>query len=243
MEFSLPPSTIFWKIFPKNKILEAFQKTGKSGITDLRGELSENIEKIIWKHKIAKSTLGILPSENILEIHIFEIFLKNKSIPNHILKTIDILSPHPILYVLRYENDFHKDFLFAISLKKSGAENMRHKYLLSGWNEYIDFNFSAITTDELYENICKKILEKNNSHNNFQKDFRENISLSSWEQEGWKVEEKNFQKIVENYDYKNKLTKEIETLKNKMKKEKNLAKRNEIHLQIQAKIQELKKIA
>lgn len=56
---------------------------------------------------------------------------------------------------------------------------MRHKYLLSGWNEYIDFNFSAITTDELYENICKKILEKNNSHNNFQKNFRENISLSS----------------------------------------------------------------
>ena len=239
MDFSLPRSAFFEKILPKNTILENFQKTSKSGITELKTELSKNIQKIIWKYKIAESTTGIRKTENILEIQIFEIILKEETIPFHILKTIDTLIPYPIFYILTFEKNFHKKTAYAISLKKFWVENSKSPYLFSDWNEKMNFDFTAITTDNLYENICKKFLEKENEKEDFNKNFSKNHTNN---EENPKTENKNLQKIIEHRELKIKLKKEIEMLESKMRKEKNLAKRNEIYLQIKNKTQELRKI-
>lgn len=226
-------------MLPKNTILENFQKTGKSGITELKTELSKNIEKIIWKYKIAESTTGIRKTENILEIQIFEIILKEEKIPFHILKTIDTLIEYPILYILTFEKNFYKKTAYAISLKKSWTEKTKNPYLFSDWNEEINFDFTAITTDNLYENICKKFLEKENEKENFNKNFSKNHTDN---EENPKIENKNFQTTIEHRELKIKLKKEMEILQSKMRKEKNLAKRHELHLQIQKKKIEYEKL-
>lgn len=103
----------------------------------------------------------------------------------------------------------------------------------------MNFDFTAITTDNLYENICKKFLEKENEKEDFNKNFSKNHTNN---EENPKTENKNLQKIIEHRELKIKLKKEIEMLESKMRKEKNLAKRNEIYLQIKNKTQELRKI-
>lgn len=59
----------------------------------------DEIARIIWEYKLAPETIN-LSAKNWQEIEVFRIMLKNSSISEKILKTIDSVIPYPILFLV-----------------------------------------------------------------------------------------------------------------------------------------------
>lgn len=146
MEFNLPKNSLVDKFIPKNKF---FTKTIIN--TKLKDEFTSKISKITWKYKLSPETLSISKTNNIEEIQIFEIELKEKIIPKNVLKIIDKLIPYPILYYFKFEDSE----VFWITLK--WEDNW--KYYFSDWDEKIFFNFHWINLEIVYQNIIKSFIK------------------------------------------------------------------------------------
>lgn len=145
--FDLPKSTTVQRVIPKN----SFEKQASSKQKKL---LTELIQRITWKHKIAPSTVNI-PSENILEIQVFHIELKKQAEAKEILELIDKCIPYPILFGVTFEEvtSFH----LSIKHKNASDENI----------SIVDFTFSSHVNppqielsrslDHVYFSLCKQL--------------------------------------------------------------------------------------
>ena len=100
IHLQLPAQAYIDKFIAKNKF---FEKAVVN--TKLKNEFIDQIQKITWKYKIAESTIGIPKTENVEEIQVFEVQLRQRQLPKNILKLIDKAIPYPILYVLIYQDD------------------------------------------------------------------------------------------------------------------------------------------
>ncbi len=98
--YTLPDKADINKFIPKNKF---FEKAIVN--TRLKNEFIAQIQRINWKYKLAESTIGIPKTDEVEEIQIFEIQLRQKILPKNILKLIDKAIPYPILYEFVYDND------------------------------------------------------------------------------------------------------------------------------------------
>ncbi len=205
MNFKLPNSTYVNKFVAKNKF---FQKAVIN--SKLKQDFTDKIQKITWKYKIAENTIWINKTQNIQEIEIFEVELKENVIPKNVLKIIDKLIPYPILYVFRYKDQF----AYWITLKWENTWN----YYFSNWNENIDFDFKWLNIEKVYHNIIKKFIKKTATDNKW---FKEIIEIDS------KIS------ILE---------KEIQTLKNKITKEKQFNKKAELNKELLDKKKQLQNL-
>jgi hypothetical protein len=142
----LPKNAIVNKPIPKTQFYNRVTIN-----TKLRDEFIDKIQKIIWKYKIAENTVGINKTENVEEIQVFEIELKEKVIPKNVLKIIDKIIPYPILFVMT----FSQDKAYGISLKDKG---ILENYYFSEWNEEIDFDFNGVNLEKVYQKIIKKFI-------------------------------------------------------------------------------------
>ena len=94
MELKLPGNAYVNKFIAKSKFYERATLS-----TKLQNEFIKKIQKITWKYKLADETIGIFKTENVTEIQIFEIELKEQIIPQNVLKVIDKSISYPILYI------------------------------------------------------------------------------------------------------------------------------------------------
>ena len=141
----LPRAAFVNKFIPKNKF---YEKTALSA--KLQKEFIDKIQKIIWKYKLAESTVGITKTAKVTEIQIFEIELKEQVIPKNVLRVIDKAIPYQILYRFIYkENE-----AFAITLKENSVES----YYFSDWNEDKSFDFTGIDLEKVYQKIIKTFI-------------------------------------------------------------------------------------
>jgi hypothetical protein len=147
MDFNLPAQSFVNKFIPKNKIF------GKVILnTKIRNEFTDKIQKITWKYKLSEETININKTDNIEEIQIFEIELKEQIIPKNILKIIDKIIPYPILYIFTYKNEF----AYGISLKDENAQNYVKNYKLPKVNDKRSgvpntrFPYSSVNTYEIW---------------------------------------------------------------------------------------------
>lgn len=93
--FAFPPHTVFARNVPKTRILAA---AGRA--PGLKDALAKQVDKIIWQHKLAPSTLRLPAARGVLEVHVFEIHMKGGELDGHILDQLDRTIPHPILFHL-----------------------------------------------------------------------------------------------------------------------------------------------
>jgi len=155
--FDLPRSSLVDKFIPK-KIF--YEKLGISN--NLKNEFINIVEKIVWKYKLSEDTLGVNKTDNVEEIQIFEIYLKEKIFPKNIIKIISKGIPYKILFMIKYENEY----CYAVRLED---------IYFTDWNEEIKFNFRGLTLETIYENIVKQIIKEEDNSNNFE-DIIENKS-------------------------------------------------------------------
>ncbi|CAH0121372.1 hypothetical protein PAE9249_03900 [Paenibacillus sp. CECT 9249] len=152
----LPSNTLFNRKIPKNKFYEKLHANQR-----LKDKFVHQVESITWKHKLSKETIRLEPRDDIVEIQIFEIRLKQKSDVHDILKRIDQAIPYPILHILLIEDDVK----LAIAYKEKHKQD-EHKYVVrsyyeSEWQPAQSIQFQVIQGLDLkavYENMIRQLL-------------------------------------------------------------------------------------
>lgn len=146
LEKLLPKAARVNKFIPKSKF---YEKTNVN--KQIKDEFISKIQKITWKYKLAESTIGINKTENVTEIQIFDIELKQQYIPKKALKIIDSSIPYQILYRFSFKNYVS----YGISLKK---KKKPENYYFSEWNNEIDFDFDGTDLEIVYQKIIKSFI-------------------------------------------------------------------------------------
>lgn len=140
MMFNLPKECNVNKFIPKKTF---YKKVNISKV--IQQEFIDKVEKIIWKYKISEENINISKTENVEEIEIFELVLKEKYEEKNIIKVITKEIPYPILFFVK----FNEEFQYAIKYKDN--------IYFSEWNNNIKFNFVDFNLEKVYENIVKAI--------------------------------------------------------------------------------------
>ena len=198
---NLPDRCKVNKFIPKKTF---YEKIGVS--TSIKDDFINNIDKITWIYKLSEDTLGISKSQDVEEIQIFEIVLKEKVLPKNIIKIISKAIPYKILFVLKYD----KDYCYSIKV-----DNI----YFTEWNEDIEFNINGLTLETIYENIVKSIIKENNNTNTFDNIIENKSKVDELSKKIEKLtnkvnNEKQFNKKVELNLELQRLNKEMEVLLN-----------------------------
>ena len=199
--FELPKSCYVNKFIPKKLFYKKVNMT-----TAVKKEFTSLIEKITWLYKIAPDTLEVNKTDNINELEIFEIQLRQKQIPKNIIKVITKAIPYPILFIIKYK----EDYCYSIKV----AENY-----YSNWNEELNFDFNYNNLNEIYENIVKKIIREDTNRHSFDEIISINEKKKELEKQIIQLrrnisQEKQFNRKVELNQELRKLEEEMEELKN-----------------------------
>lgn len=205
---TLPHTTIVDRNIPKNSF-EAYTNTRQ------RKLLATHIDKIRWANKLSKQTIK-LEGDNIQEIQIFTIQLKQKDSIDALLDLIDKCIPYHIIFVLNFEGDV----LFSTAQK--------HLHPTIDNTSVIDWRFNS--TWMKAAEVTLELNLKNNLDNVFA-DFCSQLSNRSAAEplENTIVFEKS----------KTKLLDEIEKLESAIKKCKQFNLKVELNIQLQNKKREL----
>ena len=181
----LPKECIVDKFIPK-KIF--YEKVSLS--SNLKQEFVDKIDKIYWKYKISEDTLNISKTENVEEIEIFELTLKEKANCQNIIKVITRNIPYIILFEIYYNDEVqyaikHNDDIY-----------------FTNWNEKINFNFNGIDLNVVYENIIRSVTNISEQSNNIDTELEKDKKLKEVQKEIERLEnkmkaEKQFNKKVE----------------------------------------------
>lgn len=202
-----PKSTIIDKKIPKQSFYNNIDLK-----TSLKKKFIDQIESIVFAHKLSKESINIPKADEVEEIFVFDIYLKDEKFIDTIedvLMIIDKSVPYPILY--RFE--LKKEVVFKIAYKKRNLTDANKSvvdvYLtkkvsndeMRSFEKELDGVFHALDLKILYDNIMKLFL-----HN------------KSWSVE----EEKRYLDTL----------KEIDKVNNQMIKEKQADKQYDLHIKL-----------
>lgn len=96
--FEYPQKAAFGRIIPKNKI---YDNAGAS--SSVKNLFVKQVDRIIWKYKLAPETINIPATKSVPEVQIFEINLKEQDFKFEVLQTIDKAIAFPIIFELVFE--------------------------------------------------------------------------------------------------------------------------------------------
>ena len=203
--FNLPQTTEFNKRVPKQKSYEHLPANAK-----IKSLFAAQIKTIYWRNKIAASTLNISVGTTLPELEVFEVKLNTPDINEAVLRQIDLAIPYYILFLLEYDGKYKA----AISFKEV-TENKNIKvnnYYYTNWLDEQDLplKMEGLNIDTVYENFVRQIAGQ---------------SLE-------KQENTNLKQSIAKADERAKLQKQITTLENKIRKEKQFNKKVELNMEL-----------
>lgn len=197
----LPLSCVVDKFIPKKTFYEKVNISNS-----IKEEFAQKLSKIHWKYKLSEDTINISKNEEIEEIEIFELELKEKYNSKNLIAIITKNIPYPILFYIKYENEFQ----YAIKYSE--------EIYFSEWNNEITFTFNGLNMRMIYDNIVRKITNIDKSVNDLEKEINKQNNILNLEKEISKLEskirsEKQFNIKVQYNEQIAKLKKKIEELK------------------------------
>ncbi len=197
----LPKACVVDKFIPKKTFYEKVNISNS-----IREEFTDKLSKIYWRYKISEDTINVSKTEDIEEIEIFELELKEKYNCKNIIRVITKNIPYPILFYIRYENDFQ----YAIKYNE--------EIYFSEWNNELVFNFNGLNIKTVYDNIVKIITNIDKSTNDLEKEINRQNNIINLEKEISKLEgkirsEKQFNIKVQYNEQIAELKKKIKELK------------------------------
>lgn len=196
MMFNLPKECSVNKFIPKKTF---YEKVNISKV--IQQEFVDKVEKIIWKYKISEENINVSKTENVEEIEIFELVLKEKYEGKNIIKVITKEISYPILFFIK----FNEEFQYAIKYKDN--------IYFSEWNNNIKFNFVDFNLEKVYENIVKVIT---NIEDNIEEELDKQQAIIKIQNEINKLE--NQIKKEQQFNRKVEINKRILELKEKKEK-------------------------
>lgn len=216
MMFQLPSSTLVNRKIPKNKFYEKLRAN-----QHLKELFTEQVESIIWKHKLSKETIRLEPKDDIEEVQVFEVHLKERTYSLDLLRSIDKVIPYPILHVFIYEDQVKLAIAYKERNQTDGNRSVVRSYHESEWQPLEGLKLNIIQGFDLkavYENIIRQLLPIK---------VKPEIELTA---------------ALEQYARMDKLTQECQRLEAKIRGEKQFNRKVELNMELQRKRKELNQL-
>ena len=148
---NLPRTTVVNRFVPKEKF---YSKTSIN--TKLRDLFTNEVEKIIWTHKIAPATINITAGDY-TELQVFEVSLKVTDLNPQILKHIDTFIPYPILFLLKKPGLMKVVLAYKVPVSKRNNQMKVDTYFETTWQPDIELELKGRSVDEIYKNYLHQI--------------------------------------------------------------------------------------
>ena len=151
---NLPKSTEFNKRIPKQKFYEKLNVTPA-----LKRSFIDQIKTVIWRNKIAESTINIAPGKTVTEIEIFEIQLNSSELDTDVLKLIDKEIPYHIVFILSYEGKYQAWTAYKEETVSGNSAFKVDTYYHTEWleEENLPLKADGLDIDMVYENFVRQI--------------------------------------------------------------------------------------
>jgi hypothetical protein len=177
--------------------------------TSTKDMIKDQIESVIWRNKLADSTMSVAEGETVKEIQIFEVVLRQKALDKRILPAIAKAIPYKILFVLTFGSEAQA------WMEVSGTFYNTDWFTLDGFM----LRFEGLNLDAVYENLARQIAAgRLNAEGDIAKAVERDKQRRKLEREIAALEnkvlrEKHFKKQVELNSELKRLRKEMEELR------------------------------
>lgn len=115
----------------------------------LRSLFRDEIESVVWRNKLADNTIGINAGEEVTEIQIFEIRLRQRELDKRILPAIVKAIPYKILFILTFGEEAQA------WIEAAGTFYHTPWVPLEGFM----LKFQGLNLDAVYENLVRQIAD------------------------------------------------------------------------------------
>lgn len=115
--------------------------------TSARDMIKEQIESVVWRNKLANSTVGVAAGEAVKEIQVFEVALRQRSLDKNVLPAIAKAIPYKILFILTFDSEAQA------WMEASGTFYNTDWFSLDGFT----LKFEGLNLDAVYENLARQI--------------------------------------------------------------------------------------
>ena len=209
----LPKTTEFNKRIPKQKFYENMDISPA-----LKKVFVEQVKIIYWRNKIAASTTNLATGNDVTELEVFEVRLNSPVLDDGLLRQIDREIPYHILFLLEYQGKYQA----WIGYKEAAASGNKafkvNGYYHTEWltEDELPLKLEGLSVDAVYENFVRQIAGDKLKSEAAGESLKESVARD---------------------EQKQALQKQIDTLKAKIRKEKQLNKQ----MQMNNELKKLKK--
>ena len=202
----LPKTTEFNKRIPKQKFYENMDVSPA-----LKKVFVEQVKIIYWRNKIATSTTNLATGNDVTELEVFEVRLNSPVLDDGLLRQIDREIPYHILFLLEYQRKYQA----WIGYKEAAASGNKafkvNGYYHTEWltEDELPLKLEGLSVDAVYENFVRQIAGDKLKSETSGESLKESVARD---------------------EQKQALQKQIDTLKAKIRKEKQLNKIGRAHV-------------
>jgi len=210
-----PGTTLVNKVVPKTAFYKHFEVNA-----NIKSHFVDDVERILWAHKLAPSTINVIDGKLVHEITVFSVSLKSKECPSDVFVFIDKNLPRHTVYLLSFEDEL----CILINYKEAAVGNATTPFKVtktykSPWYKKEDalLALDGSSLDLIYENMVRQVAGTLIVEST--KDLKTDIETSQKQEQ---------------------IKKEISTLKSKINSERQPQKKFMLHKQLKELEKELK---
>ena len=214
----LPKTTEFNKRIPTQKFYENMDISPA-----LKKVFVEQVKIIYWRNKIATSTTNLATGNDVTELEVFEVRLNSPVLDDGLLRQIDREIPYHILFLLEYQGKYQA----WIGYKEAAASGNKafkvNGYYHTEWLEEdeLPLKLEGLSVDAVYENFVRQIAGDKLKSEATGESLKESVARD---------------------EQKQALQKQIDTLKAKIRKEKQLNKQMQMNNELKKLKKELEEV-
>ena len=209
----LPKTTEFNKRIPKQKFYENMDISPA-----LKKVFVEQVKIIYWRNKIAASTTNLATGNDVTELEVFEVRLNSPVLDDGLLRQIDREIPYHILFLLEYQGKYQAWIGYKEAATSGNKAFKVNGYYHTEWltEDELPLKLEGLSVDAVYENFVRQIAGDKLKSEATGESLKESVARD---------------------EQKQALQKQIDTLKAKIRKEKQLNKQ----MQMNNELKKLKK--
>ena len=115
--------------------------------TSVRDLIKDQIESVVWRNKLADSTIAVTAGETVKEIQVFEVAVRQRGLDKRILPAIAKAIPYKILFILTFGGEAQG------WMEAAGIFYSTDWFTLEGFT----LRFEGLNLDAVYENLARQI--------------------------------------------------------------------------------------
>ena len=204
----LPKTTEFNKRIPKQKFYENMDISPA-----LKKVFVEQVKIIYWRNKIAASTTNLATGNDVTELEVFEVRLNSPVLDDGLLRQIDREIPYHILFLLEYQGKYQAWIGYKEAATSGNKAFKVNGYYHTEWlaEDELPLKLEGLSVDAVYENFVRQIAGDKLKSEAAGESLKESVARD---------------------EQKQALQKQIDTLKAKIRKEKQLNKQMEMNKEL-----------